>query len=176
MPSSSQFGIDEFYKQIEERKRQGKKDNRGCYFFMPPATNSRFTPFLSWLPVSRVIAGNKKKKKPAANPARGFATTSIASKLRLPVSRIIAGNKKKKKPAANPARGFATTSIASKLRLPVSRVIAGNKKKKKPASNPARDFATTSIASKLRPEVSDSEAKPLAGAQSDGYAVYISHL
>ncbi|KAF5130566.1 hypothetical protein E5D57_006904 [Metarhizium anisopliae] len=108
MRVSSQFGIDEFYKQIEERKRQGKKDNPGCYFFVPPATNSKFTPFLSWLPVSRAIAGNKKKKKPAANPARGFATTSIASK--------------------------------------------------------------------LRPEVSDSEAKPLAAAQSDGYAVYISHL
>jgi ATP-dependent RNA helicase DHX29 len=28
------------------------------------------------------MAGNKKKKKPAANPARGFATTSIASKPR----------------------------------------------------------------------------------------------
>ncbi|KAG8419989.1 hypothetical protein J3458_004808 [Metarhizium acridum] len=36
--------MDKFYKQIEERKRQGKKDNRGCYFFVPPATNSRFTP------------------------------------------------------------------------------------------------------------------------------------
>ena len=28
------------------------------------------------------MAGNKKKKKPAANPARGFATTSVASKPR----------------------------------------------------------------------------------------------
>ncbi|KFG83102.1 Essential subunit of the histone deacetylase Rpd3S complex [Metarhizium anisopliae] len=36
--------MDEFYRQVEERKRQGKKDNRGCYFFVPPATNSRFTP------------------------------------------------------------------------------------------------------------------------------------
>lgn len=31
------------------------------------------------------MAGNKKKKKPAANPARGFATTSIASKPRAEV-------------------------------------------------------------------------------------------
>jgi hypothetical protein len=34
----------EFFKQMEERKREGKKDNRGCYSFVPPATNSRFTP------------------------------------------------------------------------------------------------------------------------------------
>lgn len=32
------------------------------------------------------MAGNKKKKKPAANPARGFATTSIASKPRAEVA------------------------------------------------------------------------------------------
>lgn len=34
----------EFFRLMEQRKREGKKDNRGCYFFVPPATNSRFTP------------------------------------------------------------------------------------------------------------------------------------
>lgn len=48
--------------------------------------------------------------------------------------------------------------------------MAGNKKKKKPAANPARGFATTSIASKPRPEVSDSEAKPLADEVSGASA------
>ncbi|KAK9444538.1 pre-mRNA-splicing factor ATP-dependent RNA helicase PRP22 [Metarhizium brunneum] len=48
--------------------------------------------------------------------------------------------------------------------------MAGNKKKKKPAANPARGFATTSIASKPRPEVSDSEAKPLADGVSGASA------
>ncbi|KHN95091.1 Essential subunit of the histone deacetylase Rpd3S complex [Metarhizium album ARSEF 1941] len=37
--------MDEFFKQMEERKRQGKQDNRGCYFFVPPAmSSSRSTP------------------------------------------------------------------------------------------------------------------------------------
>lgn len=36
--------LQDFFKQMEERKREGKKDNRGCYFFVPPSTNSRFTP------------------------------------------------------------------------------------------------------------------------------------
>ncbi|KAH7162614.1 hypothetical protein B0J13DRAFT_615242 [Dactylonectria estremocensis] len=33
-----------FSKQIEQKKREGKKDNAGCYYFIPPSTNSRFTP------------------------------------------------------------------------------------------------------------------------------------
>ncbi|KAK7404182.1 hypothetical protein QQX98_010024 [Neonectria punicea] len=33
-----------FTKQIEQKKREGKKDNQGCYYFVPPSTNSRFTP------------------------------------------------------------------------------------------------------------------------------------
>ncbi|KJZ78955.1 hypothetical protein HIM_01728 [Hirsutella minnesotensis 3608] len=35
---------DEFFRLVEERKRQGKKDNQGCYYFVPPTTNSRLTP------------------------------------------------------------------------------------------------------------------------------------
>ncbi|KAH6897022.1 hypothetical protein B0T10DRAFT_556868 [Thelonectria olida] len=31
-------------KQIEDKKREGKKDNQGCYYFIPPSTNHRFTP------------------------------------------------------------------------------------------------------------------------------------
>ncbi|WZH44814.1 uncharacterized protein QYS62_005842 [Fusarium acuminatum] len=33
-----------FSKQMEMKKREGKKDNQGCYYFIPPTTNSRFTP------------------------------------------------------------------------------------------------------------------------------------
>ncbi|RBR19081.1 uncharacterized protein FIESC28_05752 [Fusarium coffeatum] len=33
-----------FSKQMEKKKREGKKDNQGCYYFIPPTTNSRFTP------------------------------------------------------------------------------------------------------------------------------------
>ncbi|OHE95475.1 PHD-finger domain-containing protein [Colletotrichum orchidophilum] len=36
--------LDEFSRLIEEKKREGKKDNQACYFFVPPSTNSRFTP------------------------------------------------------------------------------------------------------------------------------------
>lgn len=44
------------------------------------------------------MAGAKKKKKPAANPARGFATTSIASKPRPEAAEA------ETKPSANPAK------------------------------------------------------------------------
>ncbi|KAI9166857.1 hypothetical protein HJFPF1_02972 [Paramyrothecium foliicola] len=36
--------LGEFSRQVEEKKREGKKDNQGCYYFVPPTTNSRFTP------------------------------------------------------------------------------------------------------------------------------------
>ena len=36
--------LEKFRSMIEDKKREGKKDNQGCYYFVPPATNSRFTP------------------------------------------------------------------------------------------------------------------------------------
>ncbi|KAG6004233.1 hypothetical protein E4U21_001291 [Claviceps maximensis] len=36
--------MEEFFRQMEMRKREGKTDNRACYHFVPPSTNSRFTP------------------------------------------------------------------------------------------------------------------------------------
>lgn len=33
-----------FSRLMSEKKREGKKDNKGCYYFVPPSTNSRFTP------------------------------------------------------------------------------------------------------------------------------------
>ncbi|KAF4335117.1 essential subunit of the histone deacetylase rpd3s complex [Fusarium beomiforme] len=33
-----------FSKEMQMKKREGKKDNQGCYYFIPPTTNSRFTP------------------------------------------------------------------------------------------------------------------------------------
>ncbi|EGR52282.1 uncharacterized protein TRIREDRAFT_21215 [Trichoderma reesei QM6a] len=35
---------DEFARLIEVKKREGKKDDAGCYYFVPPSTNSRFPP------------------------------------------------------------------------------------------------------------------------------------
>lgn len=34
----------EFARLVHTKKREGKKDNKGCYYFVPPSTNSRFTP------------------------------------------------------------------------------------------------------------------------------------
>ncbi|GAB1320186.1 hypothetical protein MFIFM68171_10396 [Madurella fahalii] len=34
----------EFARLVQAKKREGKKDNKGCYYFVPPSTNSRFTP------------------------------------------------------------------------------------------------------------------------------------
>ncbi|GKT46676.1 uncharacterized protein ColSpa_06857 [Colletotrichum spaethianum] len=36
--------LDEFSRLIEDKKREGKKDNQACYYFVPPSTNARFTP------------------------------------------------------------------------------------------------------------------------------------
>ncbi|KAM4054729.1 PHD-finger domain-containing protein [Hirsutella rhossiliensis] len=34
----------EFSRLVEQKKREGKKDDQGCYYFVPPTTNNRFTP------------------------------------------------------------------------------------------------------------------------------------
>ncbi|KAI0902446.1 hypothetical protein F4806DRAFT_490919 [Annulohypoxylon nitens] len=36
--------IKEFNRLVSEKKKDGKKDNKGCYYFVPPSTGSRFTP------------------------------------------------------------------------------------------------------------------------------------
>ncbi|UNI14365.1 hypothetical protein JDV02_001000 [Purpureocillium takamizusanense] len=36
--------MQQFSRLMEEKKREGKRDNQGCYYFVPPTTNSRFTP------------------------------------------------------------------------------------------------------------------------------------
>ena len=36
--------IDEFARLIHKKKKEGKKHNKGCYYFVPPSTTSRFTP------------------------------------------------------------------------------------------------------------------------------------
>ncbi|OAA55568.1 phd finger domain protein [Niveomyces insectorum RCEF 264] len=33
-----------FARMLYQKKKEGKKDNKGCYYFVPPSTNSRFTP------------------------------------------------------------------------------------------------------------------------------------
>lgn len=53
------------------------------------------------------MAGNKKKKKPAANPARGFATTSIASKPRPEPTETDAPKPDATKTAPTPGSGSA---------------------------------------------------------------------
>ncbi|KAI1500589.1 hypothetical protein F5X99DRAFT_234803 [Biscogniauxia marginata] len=36
--------LQEFSRLVHEKKKDGKKDNKGCYYFVPPSTGSRFTP------------------------------------------------------------------------------------------------------------------------------------
>ncbi|KAI0456165.1 hypothetical protein F5B21DRAFT_513509 [Xylaria acuta] len=36
--------IRKFRRLISEKKKEGKKENKGCYYFVPPSTGSRFTP------------------------------------------------------------------------------------------------------------------------------------
>ena len=59
-----------------------------------------------------MAGGNKKKKKPAANPARGFATTSVPSKSRADPAEATDGaaEASKKGDAAPPSKGAAPPS------------------------------------------------------------------
>ncbi|KAJ9156652.1 ATP-dependent RNA helicase DHX29 [Pleurostoma richardsiae] len=62
-----------------------------------------------------MAGGNKKKKKPTANPARGFATTSVASKARVDPTEAadgIAEPPKKGAPPTKSSTGAATPSQA----------------------------------------------------------------
>lgn len=61
------------------------------------------------------MAGGKKKKKPASNPARGFATTSIASKPRTDISDLATNIETSTKPDNPPTgqTGAGTTLAAS---------------------------------------------------------------
>jgi len=36
--------IRKFHRLVSEKKKDGKKENKGCYYFVPPSTGSRFTP------------------------------------------------------------------------------------------------------------------------------------
>ncbi|KAL2017019.1 hypothetical protein VTK56DRAFT_2663 [Thermocarpiscus australiensis] len=36
--------LGQFARLMQAKKKEGKKDDKGCYYFVPPATNSRFTP------------------------------------------------------------------------------------------------------------------------------------
>jgi ATP-dependent RNA helicase DHX29 len=58
------------------------------------------------------MAGAKKKKKPAANPARGFATTSVASKYRQLESEDASDAKSNAPPAASIAPPTAASGAA----------------------------------------------------------------
>ena len=49
--------LEEFARLLCAKKKEGKKDNKGCYYFIPPSTNSRFTP-------------HKPKRAPYANLVR----------------------------------------------------------------------------------------------------------
>jgi ATP-dependent RNA helicase DHX29 len=63
------------------------------------------------------MAGKKKSKKPAANPARGFATTSIASKPRVDTAEATGENTPASKPddsAAPPTNDAPQTGAATK--------------------------------------------------------------
>lgn len=70
------------------------------------------------------MAGNKKKKKPAANPARGFATTSIASKPRPEGSESEA----KPLPASKPADASSSAPPSKENAPPSAKSTSGDAK------------------------------------------------
>lgn len=63
-----------FSKMIEVKKREGKKDNQGCYYFIPPSTNNRFTPHKpKTAPYSRLLHPSSEHSE--ARPAKKAKTS-----------------------------------------------------------------------------------------------------
>nr|XP_036578213.1 PHD-finger domain-containing protein [Colletotrichum truncatum]KAF6785414.1 PHD-finger domain-containing protein [Colletotrichum truncatum] len=64
--------LDEFSRLMEEKKKEGKKDNQACYYFVPPSTNSRFTPHKpKAAPYSRLLSLDPaKSESPTQTPTK----------------------------------------------------------------------------------------------------------
>ena len=67
--------VQEFSGLLEEKKREGKKDNQGCYYFIPPATNSRFTPHKpKAAPYAKLLHHPQKPAGSTTTPTRARTT------------------------------------------------------------------------------------------------------
>ncbi|TDZ37226.1 Uncharacterized protein C8035_v007341 [Colletotrichum spinosum] len=76
--------LDEFARLIEQKKREGKKDNRACYYFVPPSTNSRFTPHKpKAAPYGRLLSHNLGKSE---SPTQSTPTKKAGRRRKVPES------------------------------------------------------------------------------------------
>ncbi|KAJ0320145.1 hypothetical protein Brms1b_003452 [Colletotrichum noveboracense] len=72
--------LDEFARLIEEKKKEGKKDNQACYFFVPPSTNSRFTPHKpKTAPYGRLLSLDAKTESPSPTKKKGKRRKELES-------------------------------------------------------------------------------------------------
>ncbi|KAI8302730.1 hypothetical protein K4K61_007705 [Colletotrichum sp. SAR11_59] len=72
--------LDEFARLIEEKKKEGKKDNQACYFFVPPSTNSRFTPHKpKAAPYGRLLSLEAKTESPSPTKKKGKRRKELES-------------------------------------------------------------------------------------------------
>jgi hypothetical protein len=62
--------LEEFARLVQAKKKEGKRDNKACYYFVPPSTNSRVTPHTLRLDrLDRDDAGkSQKRERPAKAP------------------------------------------------------------------------------------------------------------
>ncbi|KAL6868054.1 hypothetical protein J3F83DRAFT_89865 [Trichoderma novae-zelandiae] len=68
---------DEFARLIEVKKREGKKDDSGCYYFVPPSTNSRFPPHTPMAaPYANLLHRHADDEKGEARAAKRSKTSS----------------------------------------------------------------------------------------------------
>ncbi|RYP09517.1 hypothetical protein DL765_008411 [Monosporascus sp. GIB2] len=68
----------EFNRLISEKKRDGKKENKGCYYFVPPSTGNRFTPRKPKpAPYATLVSMDLSTFKEVAPDADGRATKKI---------------------------------------------------------------------------------------------------
>ncbi|RYP77960.1 hypothetical protein DL771_000819 [Monosporascus sp. 5C6A] len=68
----------EFNRLISEKKRDGKKENKGCYYFVPPSTGNRFTPRKPKpAPYATLVRMDLSTFKEVAPDADGRATKKI---------------------------------------------------------------------------------------------------
>lgn len=63
--------LDRFCRLVEGKKREGKRDDQGCYYFVPPTTSSRFTPHKAKAaPYASLLRGPEPEPEPQREPQR----------------------------------------------------------------------------------------------------------
>lgn len=125
--------MEEFCRLMEDKKREGKRDDQGCYYFVPPTTNSRFTPHkpkpAPYAELLRDVEGvaqaasetrrAAKKAKTAHASPRKTTASGVVVKVKVKTPRSSRGNKHAHAHARRDS-GSSMSSLSSAMSLSLS--------------------------------------------------------